>query len=69
MASMIARLLGALRGLLGKRDDHWVRPSNTITRWLNGTLEPPAPPPGVPEEDAAPAAAAAEERSSTSDAA
>ncbi|GBD22913.1 hypothetical protein HRbin29_00560 [bacterium HR29] len=70
MASMVARLLGALRGVFGKRDDRWVRPSNTITRWLNGTLEAPAaPPPAVQGEGANPAPTAAEERSSASDAA
>jgi|DewCreStandDraft_2_1066082.scaffolds.fasta_scaffold00046_134 hypothetical protein len=69
MASMAARLLDVLRRLLRRREELWVRPSNTVTRWLNGTIEAPPPPPADVPSSSAPAASAEEERPAASDAA
>lgn len=43
MVSILARVVEALRTFGRRPADSWVRPSNAVTRWLNGTLEAPEP--------------------------
>lgn len=74
MASILARVLEALRRFGGRPTASWVRPSNAVTRWLNGTIELPDDSADTPERAMAQAPRKTDDRAdsgraSTSDAA
>lgn len=62
MASMVRRLLAWFRAVWPREREPWVQPSNAITRWLNGSLEPSVEREAKPPHEGMGATASGEER-------